>query len=198
MRIITSIIILTLFSSCGSNKGETSKNAAAIDDAVKSEYLQKGKEIVDLSQAELLKNVAMAMKSGGPGSAIDFCNIHAMGIKDSLSTLNNCEIRRISDKYRNPEDKPRGETEEGQLSLYQQSHLKGDTLRPAIHLFDDRIEYYSPILINNGACLLCHGNPGEQIAVETQEMINSHYPNDLATGFAMNDFRGAWKITFSK
>ncbi len=30
------------------------------------------------------------------------------------------------------------------------------------------------------------------------EMIKARYPDDLATGFTLNDFRGAWKITFTK
>lgn len=194
MRFITLIVILILVTACGSNTGKADQQEASS----KLEYLQKGKEIVDLSQAELLKNVAMAMKSGGPGSAVDFCNIHALGIKDSLSKANDCHIRRISQKYRNPEDKPRGESEIDQLALYEQSSLKGDTLKPAVYFFENRVEYYHPIVINNGACLLCHGNPGVQITDETLAMIQSHYPDDLATGFAMNDFRGAWKITFQK
>ena len=138
------------------------------------------------------------MKSGGPEFAIEFCHMRAMTLKDSLSNANNCEIRRIASKYRNPLDKPQTQTEKDQLSMYQAAHQKGDTLFPELILFDDRIEYYKPILINNGACLVCHGSAGTQIAEKTLEKIAALYPNDLATGFAMNDFRGAWKITFKK
>jgi hypothetical protein len=51
-------------------------------------------------------------------------------------------------------------------------------------------------MIGSGACLLCHGDPGTQIAPETMSTIDNLYPNDLATGYALNDFRGVWKITF--
>jgi hypothetical protein len=47
-----------------------------------------------------------------------------------------------------------------------------------------------------GTCLVCHGDPQTQIAEATLAKINDLYPEDKATGFAMNDFRGAWKITF--
>jgi hypothetical protein len=183
-----------MIASCGVNKEE----AATKDKSTKQEYLQKGGEIAKITQGELLKNVSRAIGEGGPVYAIDFCNTRALLLKDSLSQLNNCQIRRISMQYRNPEDKPQTKTGKDLLRQYQIAHEKGDSIKPKVYLFEDRIEYYQPILINNGACLICHGIPGEQIAEETLEIIKERYPNDLATGFKMYDFRGAWKITFWK
>ena len=186
------LLILLMLSSCGIRDEKSGQK----EDSSKQEFLQKGGEIVNLTQSELLKNVSYAMKTGGPGYAIDFCNLRAMHLKDSLSKLNNCEIRRIAIKYRNPMDKPQTETEKEQLLQYQNAFQNGDSLNPEVYLFDDRIEYYQPIIIDKGTCLVCHGNPGTQIAEETLEKIKARYPNDLAMGFALNDFRGAWKITF--
>lgn len=194
MRFRPLFMILLVISSCGIKDERSSQKEAS----VKQEFLQKGGEIVNLTQAELLKNVSHAMKTGGPGYAIDFCNMRAMHLKDSLSQRNNCEIRRIAVKYRNPMDMPQTETEKEQLYQYQDAHQKGDPIIPEVHLFEDRIEYYQPIIIDKGTCLICHGQPGTQIAEETLEKIKERYPNDLATGFAMNDFRGSWKITFIK
>jgi hypothetical protein len=89
-------------------------------------------------------------------------------------------------------------TEKDQLFKYQVANQQGESIRPEVYLFDDRIEYYQPIFLDKGACLICHGNPGTQISDETLEKIKALYPNDLATGFELNDFRGAWKITFMK
>ena len=195
IRFIPLFLIIFMISSCG-NREE--KQAAQKEESLKQEYLQKGEEIVNLSQSELLKNVSHAMKTGGPGYAIDFCNLRAMEIKDSLSRLNNCQIQRIALKYRNPMDKPQSKKEEDLLNQYQLANQKGDSIKPEIYLFEDRIEYYQPIIIDNGACLICHGDPGTQISDETLVKIEARYPNDLAVGFSLKDFRGTWKITFMK
>ena len=135
---------------------------------------------------------------GGPGYAIDYCNLRALSLKDSLSRLNNCQIRRIALKYRNPVDMPQTKKEKEQLNQYLLAYQKGESIEAEVYLFKDRIEYYQPIIIAMEACLKCHGDPGKQIAEETLQKIQAHYPNDLATGFKLNDFRGAWKITFAK
>ena len=192
MRLTTIFLIFLLISSCSLKE----EKAARKNESTRQEYLQKGGEIVKLTQKELLNNVSHAMQKGGPGYAIDFCNLHAMSLKDSLSRLNNCEIRRIAIKYRNPADMPQTKTEKDQLDLYQLAFQQGDTLRARVYVYDDAIEYYQPIFLDKGACLVCHGDPGMQIADETLEKIKEHYPGDLATGFALNDFRGAWKIRF--
>ncbi len=193
MRILTLFLIFFMISSC-SKSDQTAQN----EDSIKQEYLQKGVEIANLTQAELLKHVSHAMKKGGPGYATEFCNIHALSLKDSLSRLHNCQIRRIAFKYRNPVDMPQTEKEKEQLNQYQEAYQKGESLKPKVYFFNDRIEYYKPILIAQEACLKCHGDPDKHIAKGTLEKIKEHYPNDLATGFKLNDFRGAWKITFKK
>ncbi len=208
MRLITLFLILAVISSCAGNREKSVQETGTIDQdtenleqenaSLEQEYLQKGGEIVSLSQAELLKNVSGAMQSGGPVHAIDFCNERALPLKDSLSQANQCQIRRIALRYRNPADRPREGTEKDQLSGYQETHLAGEPLEPEVYVFDDRIEYYHPIIIDRGTCLVCHGTPGTQIAEETMQIIRERYPDDLATGFAMNDFRGAWKVTFMK
>lgn len=203
-------IAAMFFASCGGNSKKPEDQDTTIsgegttyeefveqqEQAVKEKYLQKGREIASLTQAELLKAVQGAMASGGPVYAVDYCNIEALNLKDSLSTLNNCMIKRLSTRYRNPADKPVTETEIEQLKSFEILHSEGEALTPSVHIVGDEVEYYQPIMIGSGTCLLCHGDPATQIAKETMSIINEHYPNDLATGYALNDFRGVWKITF--
>lgn len=203
-------IVALFFSSCGgnSNKSGDQENAtsngktirdqmtAQQEEAVKEKYLEKGKEIASATQAELLKVVQGAMKKGGPVYAVEYCNIEALELKDSLSNLNNCTIKRLSNKYRNPADKPVTKIEQEQLKSYETLHSEGKSLASSVHIVGDKVEYYQPIMIGSGACLLCHGDPETQIAAKTMNTIRKLYPDDLATGYAMNDFRGVWKITF--
>jgi len=195
MRLFTLILILSIIFSCSDKKQKATPQEP---DSIQQEYLKMGNEVSKLAQAELLKNVSQAMKKGGPGYAIEFCNIKALPLMDSLSKLYNCQIKRIATKYRNPLDMPQAGKEIEQMNQYQATFEKGESLEPIIHEFDDRIEYYKPIMMNKGACLKCHGDSGKHITKETLKKIDELYPNDLATGFALQDFRGAWKITFGR
>jgi hypothetical protein len=209
-KLIICLISALFFASCGGNAERRGDQDAALQDkgttpeklvaqqeqSIKEKYLKQGSEIATLTQEALLKAVQGAMASGGPAYAVDYCNIEALELKDSLSELNNCTIQRLSLKYRNPADKPVSEIETEQLKTYERLHNEGDTLAPTVHIVGDELEYYQPIMIGSGTCLLCHGDPGTQIAGETLRTIRKLYPDDLATGFAFNDFRGVWKITF--
>lgn len=194
MRLLIIFMFLSLIFSCDKND---QKQAAQKEELKKQDYFQKGETITSLAQAELFRNVSQAMQKGGPAYAIEFCNLKALALKDSLSQQYGCRIRRIALKYRNPEDKPRNRMEKEQLNHYKESYQKGEPLKPAVFVFDDRVEYYQPIMINLEACLKCHGEPGTQITAATLEKIRERYPDDLATGFRMNDFRGSWQLTFN-
>lgn len=195
MRGFALILILCMIFSCTEKKQKETPQEL---ESIQMEYLKLGGEVSNLAQSELLKNVSQAMKKGGPGYAIEFCNLKAMPLMDSLSKLYNCQIKRISTKYRNPIDMPQAGKAIEQLNHYQNTFENGETLEPIVHFFEDRIEYYKPIMMNKGACLKCHGDSGKHITKETLKKIDKLYPNDLATGYALKDFRGAWKITFSK
>lgn len=55
----------------------------------------------------------------------------------------------------------------------------------AVHLEDGRIGYVEPIYIKP-VCLACHG----EISGELADMLATLYPEDQATGFAPDEFRG--------
>jgi hypothetical protein len=187
MRVLVGILTLFIIYSCGQS-----------DEAIKQKYLEKGNEVASATQKELLKNVAQAIKIGGPEYAVEFCNLKALVLTDSLSKMYNCQIKRISNKYRNPSDMPQSKTEIEQLNQYSKAFLEDKPLETNVLLLEDKIEYYKPIMVAKDACLKCHGEPNKDISSETLVKINERYPNDRATGYALNDFRGAWKITFSK
>jgi len=163
-----------------------------IDSTTYADILKKGNEISNLSQATLLANVGKAIQKNGSEYAVEFCNLKASSIIDSLSLAGNCKISRISVKNRNPENKI---VENSEMILWElfEKGMKNDTI---IQKNKDLI-YYKPIRLALPACLKCHGNPESEINIATMNKIQKLYPKDLATGYKMNDLRGLWKIQFN-
>lgn len=184
-----SVLMILIFVSCNT------KQQQKVTDTVKSidtaDLLKKGDTISTRVQKLLLVNVMTAMNAGGPGNAVTFCNEHAMTLTDSLAGEYNCVIQRVSDKYRNPSNKPSAVDMEVSAKM-----ISSNTMNPVMISENGRMVYYKPIKIAMPACLKCHGSPGNEVDVKTLEIIRQKYPNDLATGYKEGDFRGLWKITF--
>ena len=176
------------------NSGNSKKEN--ISPELYSTYLTKGKKISALTQGVLLANVGKAMQLGGADHAVEFCNLRASSIVDSLNQANNCVISRVSEKNRNPQNTLQSETDKSLWEYYsdKSAELANDTLVQN----SDGLVFYKPIRIGLPTCLKCHGTPGEEIDNATHEKIQNLYPADLATGYNLNDFRGLWKIQFEE
>lgn len=166
------------------------------NDSVKNEidtlaFMKRGDSIATAVQEVLLRNVMQVTKTGGPVYAVAFCNERAIPLTDSLSKEYNCQIQRISDKYRNPANKPTEYDEAVLLKMRSSNPIK-----PFLVSENDKSIYYKPIKIAMPACLNCHGIEGKEIAMKTLAAIRQKYPDDIATGYKEGDFRGMWKITF--
>jgi len=162
-----------------------------------SEFQQAGNKISNTTQKVLLTNVGKAMKDGGSKNAVSFCNLKASTIVDSLNHVYNCEIYRVSAKNRNPQNALQGKTDEEIWDFFSNNISKAFP-RDTIIAFKGEMVYYKPIKMGMETCLKCHGIPGEDIDAETYAELQKLYPNDLATGYRLNDFRGLWKIRFQK
>lgn len=156
-----------------------------------SEIQKKGSETATLAQSVLLANVGQAIQTGGTMYAVEFCNLKASVIVDSLNKADNCIISRISAKNRNPENGLKTETEKVLWSIFERGTLKDTVIRE-----NQRLIYYKPIKTGLPACLKCHGEIGSDIDAETAGKLKNLYPADLATGYKLNDFRGLWKIEY--
>lgn len=163
-----------------------------IDSETYSQYQKRGGEISNLAQSVLLANVGQAIQKGGPVYAVEFCNLQASTIIDSLNTVNNCVISRVSEKNRNPENNLKTSSDKNLWALF-----AAGTAKDTIVQEHKKLVYYKPIKIALPACLKCHGESGSDIDSATSEKLQNLYPADLATGYKLNDFRGLWKIEFS-
>lgn len=185
-----SILLILIFTSCNPKQQKTSGTGKAVDTA---DILKQGDSITNRVQKLLLSNVMQAMKAGGPVNAVAFCNVHAFSLTDSLEGEYNCIIQRVSDKYRNPANKPTVTDLEVMTKMSSSNPMK-----PLLVTENGRIIYYKPIKIAMPACLTCHGGAGNEIDSKTLEIISQKYPGDLATGYKEGDLRGLWKITFQQ
>ena len=157
-----------------------------------TEFQKKGNEISTLTQSVLLANVAQAMQTGGAVYAVEFCNLEASTLVDSLNQVNNCVISRVSAKNRHPENGLKTDTDQNLWAIFE-----GGTVNDTIIQESKKLVYYKQIKIALPACLKCHGDLGSDIDSATAEKIQNLYPADLATGYKLNDFRGLWKIEFA-
>lgn len=174
-------IIAVLLFSCNS----------PIDSKTYSEIKNRGTRITGIAQSTLLANVGKAIQKGGPEYAVEFCNLKASDLIDSLNVTNNCIISRVSDRNRNPENGFKTNVETELWEIFQ-NNLVSDT----VIQHNKSLVYYKPIKIALPACLKCHGNPDSEINASTLQKIQQLYPNDLANGYKLNDLRGLWKIEF--
>ncbi len=186
--IIISFISGISFLSCNSNQLKSTVTEKVTDTA---SIMLRGDSIASGVQKILLANVMQAMKTGGPVYAVTFCNEKAMPLTDSLSKKYNCEIKRVSDKFRNPANK----LTETDSVIWRKMSLS-ETMSPFISSENAQFVYYKSINIAMPACLKCHGSADKEIDAKTLEAIRQKYPDDKATGYNEGDLRGMWKITF--
>lgn len=166
------------------------------DHEKRSELYEVGSAISSEVQSALLSEVGGAMKKGGTEYAVGFCNMKVVGIVDSFNRKYNCQISRVSERNRNPENNLKTETEKAiwRYYLLEKPEEANDTI-----VFDNgNPVFLSPIRISNPVCLNCHGMPDDQIDGLTLSKIDSLYPNDLARYYQLGDLRGMWKIVFEE
>mgnify|MGYP002152759735 CR=1 FL=1 len=181
-RSITYLWIILALSACSNPKQEP------LSEEDKASLMLLGDSISVEMQNVLLQNVAGAIQKGGTDYAVEFCNIHAMQLTDSIAEDLNVYIQRLSDRTRNSANAI--QTQDDNLAWEKIKSEKADFLEQHKN---GEIYYYKPILIAMPTCLKCHGGKSD-IVESTQNIIAQKYPNDKAVNYNMGDLRGMWKI----
>ena len=182
---------LLLLSAC---QGPAPKNNLSTEK--QAEYLARGKKITAFSFKALSSEVIRAIEEGGIIHAAEYCHLQASPLTDSLSKTYQADISRVSDKYRNPENKA-DELDMKIIGDYRKQVNEGRELQAHLEVTGDQVIYYSPIIILNPVCLQCHGELGKTMETENDEFIKSKYPEDKATGYKLGELRGVWRIMFN-
>ena len=177
--------------SCQKEQTKVTENTATEIPAEKKQGIPDG-EILKNYAAEAQQLLGSQLKQkiaeGGPENALEFCNINAIPLTDSISKKYNVSIKRVSDQYRNP-DNAANPQEIAVITTYKAMLAAGKM--PKGLLKDGH--YYSPI-VTNAMCLQCHGTPGKEMTEQTHKKIKSLYPQDKATGYGVDELRGIFSI----
>jgi hypothetical protein len=159
-------------------------------------YLEMGQKYVTATQSVLAKNLLEAINKDGAPYALEFCNVRAYPLTDSLARVYHAGIRRVTDKARNPANKANA-IEMAHIALLQSNLTKGENPASTISEQNGKMVGYYPIL-TNAMCLQCHGKPNVDITRATLDKIIALYPGDQATGYGVNELRGLWVVEMDK
>ena len=174
---IVAFVALVFFGACTTQKNKMVSIS-------KEEALGFVSETKDLLMGTLMKKI----KENGIENALEFCNINALPLTKSVGTKHNTNIKRVSDKYRNPQNKANAQ-ELALIQQYKTELFTGKDLKP----IENQDNLYVPI-VTNSQCLKCHGVVGETVEKKTADKIKSLYPKDLATGYKENELRGLFVV----
>jgi len=158
---------------------EAPKNVIDIGDKVSKELLKK-----------LGSNLKHELKTNGLIAAANFCTDKAYTLTQdvNLHQVEGVSVKRISLKERNPLNTP--SADEIKVLKEMQTLLDEKKLPPyLIEKQDNGYKYYKPLAIKKEVCLKCHGDISKNKELSTY--LSKTYPNDKATGYKMNDLRGA-------
>jgi cytochrome c553 len=172
----------------GRGKGKHSKHKRQGEQGM--QYAMKTKQ-------QLAKNLMGALQRGGTIEALEFCNVQAIPITDSMSVAQNVSIKRVSDKPRNPNNKASKE-EADLIALFQQKINDKEGYTPVVKSLENgKKQFYAPI-VTNQMCLQCHGTPHKTVTSNTLETVKKLYPKDVALGYDVNQVRGLWSIQYKE
>ena len=198
--LILFVSTLSFFACQRSSTGQQADEGAAQHDSISTDsginYMEEGQKYVNATQSVLAKNLLEAINKDGAPYALEFCNVRAYPLTDSLARVHHAGIRRVTDKARNPANKANA-MEMTHIALLQSHLAKGENLSPTVVEQNDKMVGYYPIL-TNAMCLQCHGKLDVDISKATLDKIHALYPDDQATGYVVNELRGLWVVEMDK
>ncbi|QXP63463.1 DUF3365 domain-containing protein [Polaribacter sp. HaHaR_3_91] len=162
----------------------------------KLSYSEKGLKYALATKSVLGKNLMGTIQKKGTLAALNFCNVQAFPLTDSMSVVHKATIKRVSDKPRNIKNVA-NTLEKGYINIFKEEAKANKESEPIVVESAENVKFYYPIKTNS-MCLQCHGKPTSDIKSTTLAQIDKLYPKDLAIGYSENQVRGIWSITFNK
>jgi Protein of unknown function (DUF3365) len=151
--------------------------------------INKSKAITSSMKKGLGGMLKQKLEKDGSSDAFVFCSEVAMATTKKMSDENNVTIKRVSEKLRNPLNAA-DELDTKALREYAKYKNEADAPKHLV-LKDDKsgvVRFYEPMYVV-GMCLTCHGK-SVNMSAGVKSLIEKKYPNDKATGYEAEEFRG--------
>lgn len=193
--LVSVVIGLMVWASCSNAPEQQSKtNVQYLSGTDEVTYRRIGKEIMTAVSDTLKFSLMRAMGERGPTHAVEFCNAQALSLTASFSKKYDTEVKRTSDRLRNPANSP-NQLESAVIADYRAEQAEGKALVPKVVIdAKGRKVFFAPIF-TAAPCLVCHGNEANMDEA-LRERLTTLYPEDNAKGFGIDELRGIWSITF--
>jgi hypothetical protein len=164
---------------------------AAETDALAAE----ARGIIQGFAGELKGELQGAMKSGGPGKAIEVCNQVAPAIAEAHSERSGWQVGRTSLKLRNPANAPDA-WETRVMEAFEARKAHGEAPAAIDHFAvverdGGKVFRYMKAIPTEAVCTKCHGG---ELAAPVAAKLDGLYPQDQARGYREGDLRGAFTL----
>gem|GEM_PF-557202 len=172
-------------------KGASSTNQKSSFEKELLEARRISNELMETVRGLLMQEI----QKGGFASAVRVCSELAQEMTSRFSKQTGHYIRRVSLRYRNPNNIP--DEYETKRLLEFESFLREKRLSEEyVEIVEEKgvpyLKYLKPLTVG-ALCITCHG-PKENIPLEVQAILKERYPDDRATGFLVGDLRGAISV----
>lgn len=185
---LSMLIIFLITLSC------SEKPKPELTDQIKNGLRKDAKEFMESLKSILVKE----MQTNGIVAAVSVCSDTAQILTNDYGVKKGIYIKRVSFKNRNQNNVP-DEFETKALQYFEELKISGK-LSETTEFIDieelngvKKVRYLKPIIVQ-APCLGCHGTQ-ENIGADVKNILNEKYPNDKATGYQMDDLRGAVSIS---
>ena len=160
--------------------------------------LGEARKVASEVPPKLLAVLAAEIEKGGPQSAIAVCREQAPKMAMAASQASGWNVRRVSLRNRNPAAVP-DPWERATLEEFDRRAAAGEdpkTLEKGAWVGDGagRKYRYIKALPTMPLCLQCHGAEAS-LSQPVRDKLHALYPSDRATGYELNQIRGAMTLS---
>jgi hypothetical protein len=143
--------------------------------------LREARELVAPAEKKFLRRLSLSLQKNRPEKALDDCKLGEAGSKPGVQV----DLGWTSVRLRNRANAPKTWMVP-YLVKYSTLPVRNAQNAVLLKIGDNRWGYLEPLHIRP-VCLKCHG---KTITTPVRNAILDRYPEDLATGYGLSEFRG--------